>query len=53
MNSALDVAKRTSVYLVAFEDNVDREFLQIISTLQVFKPINFDNTLATQANNPY
>lgn len=64
MNSAVDAAFRTKsdtdynirfdcVYLVGSEDNVDREFLQIIANVQVFKPTIFDNTTATQGNNPY
>ncbi len=53
MNSAVDAALRTKsdteynirfdcVYLVGTEDNVDREFLQIIANVQVFKPTIFD-----------
>lgn len=65
MNSAVDAALRTKsdtdynirfdcVYLVGSEDNVDREFLQIIANVQVFKPTIFDGTNAgNQGNNPY
>ena len=64
MNSAVDAAKRAksdtdynirfdSVYLIGNENNADREFLQIVANVQVFKPTIFDNTLATQGNNPF
>ncbi len=64
MNSAVDAAKRAksdtdynirfdSVYLIGNENNADREFLQIIANVQIFKPTIFDNTLATQGNNPF
>ncbi len=65
MNSAVDAALRTkadteynirfdSVYLVGTEDNVDREFLQIIANVQVFKPTIFDGLNAPlQGNNGY
>jgi|GEM_PF-876205 len=57
MNSAVDAALRTKsdleynirfdcVYLVGTEDNVDREFLQIIANVQVFKPTIFDGANA-------
>jgi Flp pilus assembly protein TadG len=65
MNSAVDAAARTKgdteynirfdcVYLVGSEDNVDREFLQIIANVQVFKPTIFDGVGApNQGNNPF
>ncbi len=65
MNSAVSAANRAksdtdynirfdTVYLVGTEDNVDREFLQIIANVQVFKPTIFDGVGApTQGNNPY
>lgn len=65
MNSAVDAALRTkadtdynirfdAVYLVGTEDNVDREFLQIIANVQVFKPTIFDGASAPmQGINPF
>lgn len=65
MNSAVSAANRAksdtdynirfdTVYLVGTEDNVDREFLQIIANVQVFKPTIFDGANAPmQGNNPF
>lgn len=65
MNSAVSAANRAksdteynirfdTVYLVGMEDNVDREFLQVIANVQVFKPTIFDGVGATmQGNNPH
>lgn len=65
MNSAVDAANRVkadteynirfdTVYLVGTEDNVDREFLQIIANVQVFKPTIFDGAGApNQGANPH
>ncbi|MBM3759510.1 MAG: VWA domain-containing protein [Acidobacteria bacterium] len=64
MNSAVSAAARTKadteynirfdcVYLIGTEDNVDREFLQIISNVQIFQPTIFDGAGAScQGNNP-
>jgi len=63
MNSAADAALRVksdtdynirfdAVYLIGTEDNVDREFLQVIANVQVFKPTIFDGAGApNQGNN--
>jgi Flp pilus assembly protein TadG len=65
MNSAVSAANRTKsdtdynirfdcVYLIGNENNVDREFLQIIANVQVFQPTIFDGTGApSQGSNPF
>lgn len=65
MNSAVSAAFRAksdtdynirfdTVYLIGGEDNVDREFLQIIANVDVFKPTIFDGANAmTQGLNPW
>lgn len=65
MNSAVSAAARAKadteynirfdcVYLIGTEANVDREFLQIISNVQIFQPTIFDGAGAgPQGNNPF